>query len=194
MLQYLSSGWPASRRRAVRGRCRAAGLRYDPPDDGQSITGYLLFFMGVPIVWKSKTQNHVTLLSAEAEYVSSTELVKDMLYTRQILDFLKVKVELPMKVYIDNIGAIHMVRNNIGNAGTRHMNIKLHFVRELHGDIVEYAFVRSEDNTSDILTKNPTRQEHERHAPKLVGEVPEDLRERDDEDDGEEDDDDKEMD
>ena len=77
-----------------------------------------------------------------------------------------------MKVFIDNIGAIQMVRNNISNTGTRHMNIKLHFVRDLHGKVVEYEFVRSENNISDILTKNATKMEHERHAPKMVAEVP----------------------
>ena len=145
------------------------------PDDGRSVTGYILFFMGFPIVWKSKTQNSVVLSSAEAEYVSSTELVKDMLWVKQILEFMQIQIELPMKVYIDNISAIHMVRNNLSNTGTRHMNIRLHFVREIHGTIVDYQYVRTENNISDILTKNATRQEHEKHAPKLVGEVPEIL-------------------
>ena len=81
-----------------------------------------------------------------------------------------------MNVFIDNISAIHMVRNNIGNSGTRHMNIKVHFVRELHEDKqVLYHYVRSEKNKSDILTKNSTRHEFETHAPSLVEKVPEEL-------------------
>jgi len=142
------------------------------PDDGKSVSGYIMYFMGVPIVWKSKTQRHVTLSSTEAEHCSSTELVKEMLYVKQILESLDIEVRLPMKIYIDNIGAIQMVRNNISNTGTRHMNIKLHFVRDLHGKVVEYEFVRSENNIADILTKNATKAEHERHAPKMIGEVP----------------------
>jgi len=98
-----------------------------------------------------------------------------MLYVKQILETMDIKVKLPMKVMIDNIGAIQMVRNNISNTGTRHMNIKLHFVRDLHGTIIEYEFVRSENNISDILTKNPTKVEFEKHAPKLVAEVPKEL-------------------
>ena len=145
------------------------------PDDGRSVCGYIMYFMGVPIVWKSKTQQHVTLSSSEAEHCSSTELVKEMLYVKQILESLDINVKLPMKIYIDNIGAIQMVRNNISNTGTRHMNIKLHFVRDLHGKIVEYEFVRSENNVSDILTKNATKVEHDRHAPKMVAEVPQVL-------------------
>ena len=59
----------------------------------------------------------------------------------QILEFLGIEVELTMKVYIDIIGTIHMVRNNMSCTGTRHMNIKLHFVGEMHGKIVIYEFV-----------------------------------------------------
>ena len=55
------------------------------------------------------------------------------------------------------------------------MNIKLHFVRDLHGKVVEYEFVRSENNVSDILTKNATKMEHDRHAPRMVAEVPQVL-------------------
>ena len=66
------------------------------PDDGRSISGHILFFMGVPISWKSKTQASVVLSSAEDEYVSSTELVKDMLWVKQILEFMEINVQLPM--------------------------------------------------------------------------------------------------
>ena len=36
----------------------------------------------------------------------------------------------------DNQGAINMVRNNASGAGTRHVNTRFHFVRELHDDII----------------------------------------------------------
>ena len=99
-----------------------------------------------------------------------------MLWIRQMLEFFNFEIEEPMNVFIDNISAIHMVRNNIGNSGTRHMNIKVHFVRELHEDKqVLYHYVRSKKNKSDILTKNSTRHEFEMHAPSLVEKVPEEL-------------------
>ena len=146
------------------------------PDDGRSVSGYIIFVQGVPVAWKSKMQASVVLSSAEAEYVSSTEMVKEMLWIRQMLEFFNFEIEAPMNVFIDNISVIHMVRNNIGNSGTRHMNIKVHFVRELHEDKqVLYHYVRSEKNKSDILTKNSTRYEFEMHAPSLVEKVPEEL-------------------
>ena len=85
------------------------------PDDGRSITGYLFYLNKALISWKSKAQNHITLSSTEAEYCSSTELVKDMLHAKKILEFLGIEVEIPMKACIDNVGTIHMVRNNMNH-------------------------------------------------------------------------------
>ena len=36
-------------------------------------------------------------------------------------------------------------------------------------------FTRSDDNEADMMTKNATRQEFEKHSPKWVDEVPEEL-------------------
>jgi hypothetical protein len=141
--------------------------------DGKSVTGYILYFMGVPISWKSKAQPLVTLSSSEAEYVAASELLKEIKYTMQILDSIGVKVDTPVRIYIDNTGAIQMARNNTSYCATRHVNVRFHFVREYQEEgKIELVFVRSEDNDADILTKNGTRAEIERHAPKLIELVP----------------------
>ena len=145
------------------------------PDDGRSVSGYILYFMGVPISWRSKTQSHVTCSSAEAEFVSASELVKEIKFVIGILEHLGIEVELPVKVYIDNIGAIYMARNNIRTGATRHVNYRFHYCREVHDKLIIFVFVRSEDNEADILTKNATREEMDKHAPKLVDKIPNEL-------------------
>ena len=47
-------------------------------EDGRSVTGYVLYFMGVPIAWKSKAQKHCSLSSSESEYIAISELVKEV--------------------------------------------------------------------------------------------------------------------
>ena len=78
-------------------------------------------------------------------------------------------------MYVDNIGTIHMARNNKGNAGTKHVNYRLHFVREVHGTLVVLVFVRSENNEADIMTKNMNQKEQDKHVPKLVAKIPKTL-------------------
>ena len=69
-----------------------------------------------------------------------------------------------------------MARNNSSGTGTKHVNFRYHFCRELHGSVIELFFVKSEDNEADILTKNERKIEHDKHAPKWVSEIPEEVR------------------
>ena len=43
-----------------------------------SVYGYIVFFCGVPIAWKSKSIKSVVLLATEAEYVAVSEVVKEI--------------------------------------------------------------------------------------------------------------------
>ena len=47
-------------------------------EDRRSVSGYVVFLLGVPILWKSKSQKSVTLSSSEAEYFAMSEAVKDV--------------------------------------------------------------------------------------------------------------------
>ena len=145
------------------------------PDDGRSVIGYILYFMNVPISWKSKTLTRCSLSSTEAEYCAASELVKEVTYVMQILEHMHIYIELPVDIYMDNIGAIYMARNNKGGTGTRHVNIRYNYCREVHGKLIRLIFVKSSENEADILTKNPTKAEHERHSAKLIGMVPENF-------------------
>ena len=48
-------------------------------------------------------------------------------------------------------------------------------MKELHGEVIEMYFVKADDNESDMLTKNATQQEFEKHSPHLVAEEPPEL-------------------
>ena len=86
-----------------------------------------------------------------------------------------IQVKLPINIFCDNVGAIQMVRNNASGTGTRHINVRYHFVRDLLGEIIKLYYMKSEHNEAGILTKNPNTAEYERHAPKLISKVPEHL-------------------
>ena len=105
-------------------------------EDGRSVTGHLPHFMGMPMAWKSKAHPLCSLSSSESECTAISELVKDVLFAKQIVDNFGCKVEVPINVHCDNWGVINMVRNNASGAGTRHVNTRFHFVRELHDDII----------------------------------------------------------
>jgi len=45
-----------------------------------SVTGYIIYFMNVPIFWRSRGQKGVTLSTTEAEYVACSEVVKEIFF------------------------------------------------------------------------------------------------------------------
>ena len=134
--------------------------------------GYILYFMNVPIAWKSKNQGHVSLSSCEAEYIAISELVKEVMFVRQIAEDMGTRLKTPIPIFVDNTGAIQMVINNVGTSGVRHVNVRYHYIRELHGDVVVMEFVKLEENEADMMTKNATKDEFGRHSIKWVAKVP----------------------
>jgi hypothetical protein len=50
-----------------------------------SVSGYVIFLLGVPISWKSKGQKSVTLSSSETEFATLTEAAKEVKCIVQIL-------------------------------------------------------------------------------------------------------------
>ena len=124
-------------------------------DSRISVSGYLIYLSGVLVSWKSKGQKVPALSSTEAEYVAIAEVVKEILYIVQILKFLGITVKLPVKVHVDNMGAIFLANNSTSGTRTKHIDIKMHFIRHYIEDgIVQIEFVKSDENKSDICTKN----------------------------------------
>ena len=140
------------------------------PETRRSVSGYVIMIHGVPICWRSKAQRAVTLSSTEAEWYALAEATKDILFLKQAVESMGLKIVLPIIVRVDNIGAIFMSENVSATAKTKHVDIRSKFVKEFCEDgVLKIVFVRSEWNTSDIMTKNLRADLHARHAAKLVG-------------------------
>jgi hypothetical protein len=75
------------------------------------MTGFIIYLLNVPICWQSKSQKGVTLLSAEAKYVAISEAVNELKFIYYLLSDLHIKVNLPIVMKTDNIGAIFMSEN-----------------------------------------------------------------------------------
>ena len=140
-------------------------------DTRKSVTGYIIFLFGCPICWKSKGQKAVSLSSSEAEFYALIEAAKEVRFILNLLTSFGVKVELPIKIFVDNVGAIFMAENASTSERTKHIDLRTSFVREMIWDgEVKIVFVRSVDNQSDGLTKNLGKELYEKHAGKYVAE------------------------
>jgi hypothetical protein len=138
-------------------------------DSRKSVSGYILFLCNVPVCWRSKSQAAISLSSSEAEMYALTEAVKEIPFIIQVLLFMNVKIKLPVEVKVDNMGAIYMSENSMPSARTRHADLRQKFTSDLQEKgLIKIEFVRSEEKTSDIMTKNVTVELFEKHTQGLV--------------------------
>jgi hypothetical protein len=138
-------------------------------DSRKSVSGYLIFMNGALVAWKSKSQHCISLSSSEAEMYALTEAIKEVPFLVQLLLFIEVKLKLPVQVKVDNMGAIYMSENSTPSARTRHADIRQKFTADLQDKgLIKVDFVRSEDNTSDILTKNVSVDLFKYHTQHIV--------------------------
>ena len=138
-------------------------------DTRKSVSGYMIFLNNVLICWRSKAQQVVALSSSEAEFYACSEAVREIPFIVQILIFLGIPVKLPVIVKVDNIGAIFMTGNSTSSSRTRHIDTRHCYVKDLQNEgLIKVEFVRSEDNVSDIATKNVTGEVQEIHLNKFL--------------------------
>ena len=140
-------------------------------DSRKSVSGFILFLMNVPVLWRSKAQKSVTLSSAEAEYVSLSEAAKEIKFVYQILITMGLKVKTPVVVRVDNIGAIFMSENISTTSRSKHVDIRYKYVNEMVEEgFLKVIFVRSADNVADGFTKNISGDLYESHKKDYLAE------------------------
>ena len=134
-----------------------------------SVFGYIIYFCGIPIAWRSKGMKSVVLSTTEAEYMALSEVVKELKVIVQLLQTMNIEVELPITVHVDNVGAIWLSNNRTTSDRTKHIDIRTSFVKEYQEDgKIIIKFVQSEENDADISTKNTTNVIFSNHQKKLV--------------------------
>jgi len=91
------------------------------------------------------------------------------LFILNLLRQLQEKLQLAIRVRVDNIGAIFLAENQNNSDRTKHVDTRYHFVQQYIRDgTVLIEFIHSCDIDSDIFTKNTTSEIHHQHSEKLI--------------------------
>ena len=130
----------------------------------RSITGFVIFLGGGAIAHACRRQHCITMSSCEAELVALADLAIELIYIRQLAEFVGHKHEGPIEASTDNKGAYDLCHRFTSAANSRHVDRKLFKMRELRGaGFVNVKHVGTEFNPADLFTKVLNRQPFERH-------------------------------
>ena len=113
----------------------------------------------------------VVLSTTEAEYITLSEVVRKIKFIIQLMSTMNVSVEVPITIYIDNVGALWLSNNRTTSERTKHVHIRTVFVKEYEEEAkILIKFVKSEENDADIKTKNTPNTTFKTHQAKIVWE------------------------
>nr|GEY28827.1 hypothetical protein [Tanacetum cinerariifolium] len=125
-------------------------------DDLKSQTGYVFVLNGGVVDWKSTKQSISATSSTDSEYLATFDALKEAVWIRKFIYGLVVvsKIEEPITMYCDNIGAIAIANDHGVTKGARHFHAKVYYLRETieMGD-VWIKKIDTYDNLADPFTK-----------------------------------------
>ncbi|KAH9671238.1 Integrase catalytic domain-containing protein [Citrus sinensis] len=122
-------------------------------DRRRSLSGYIYMFDGCLIDWKASLQHVVALSTTEAEYTAAAEAVKEALWLKGLMAELGL-AQKTVEVFCDSSSAIYLSKNPAHHERTKHIDIKLHFIRnEVSKGVVKMVKIHTDSNPADMLTK-----------------------------------------
>ena len=135
-------------------------------DTRRSVSGAVMMLAKGAIGWHSRMQEVTASGTSEAKYVALSEVVKEVLFLRQVQELMESSMRVgAVNVFKDNEGAIKLATNEHASRRTKHIDVKQHLVRDASdARNVRVAYMRSEDQHADFLTKPLDMQKRYKQA------------------------------
>jgi hypothetical protein len=120
----------------------------------QSVSGYVIYLNGVPILWGSLKQTIVVDSSCSAEFVAASIACKQLLHAENMVGFFGFSCPKPYRFYTDSKACLQIATNLVRLGNVRHLQIRYHLVRccVSMGD-VDMVFCVTEEMVADLFTK-----------------------------------------
>jgi hypothetical protein len=91
----------------------------------------------------------------EAELMAVISCIQDMIYIKNVINLMGLKVKLSMEIQVNNKGAKDLVNNWSFGDRKRRIGVRLNYLREVkEKGVIKIIWISSKENVADILTKN----------------------------------------
>jgi hypothetical protein len=123
-------------------------------DTKQSVSGFVVFLNGTPLLWGSLKQTVVVDSSCSAEYVAASVACKQAIHAENIIGFLGFSCTKPYLMYTDSTACLSIATNKNTLGNVRHLAIRFNLVRcyVTIGEIT-MCYCITEEMIADLLTK-----------------------------------------
>ena len=122
--------------------------------DRKSLTGGIILLNGMTVGWSAKKQGGVSLSTMEAEFVAASEIARELLGLREMLNEIVMAPQLPMLMHVDNQVAIRQIEGESSSLKATHIDVQVKLVCDFtRRGIVLAQHVKSELMLADLLTK-----------------------------------------
>jgi hypothetical protein len=120
----------------------------------RSISGTVFMFGGAATAWGSRRQPCVAGSTQEAEYIALAAASSQAMFFRMFMSELGMHTDMPTHILCDNTAAIKLAADPTHFSQTKHIDIKLHFVRDyIERGQTAVVHVPTADNLADVFTK-----------------------------------------
>ena len=124
------------------------------PTTRRSTSGYVFILNGAAVTWSSRKQPIVALSTMESEYIAASDSTREAVWLRRLLDDLGEQQREPTLLRCDNESAIGLAYNPLAHKGSKHIEVRYHYIREqVTCGNVEVVHVRTQNQFADVLTK-----------------------------------------
>ena len=140
----------------------------------RTVTGIVIMVDTMPIAFSSKDQKSISLSTMEAELFGASQAARILSYISDIFKELHVLgPSYCISLKCDAQSAIDLINNSASVIPARHMNIRLHYLREkIARGVIRLVKVTSEDNLADLFTKPLPIDRHAMLVSRMMYKVP----------------------
>jgi hypothetical protein len=123
-------------------------------DTMQSVSGYIVYLNGTPLLWGSLKQTIVVDSSCAAEYVAASVACKQIIHSENLISFLGFSCPKPYVLYTDSTACLSIASNADRLGNVRHLAIRYNLVRcyVTIGEVT-MRYCITEEMVADLLTK-----------------------------------------